>query len=46
MQTQVKQLDFTGQKIYVGMDTHKNSWKISSFGIFGLRASPERMPNA
>lgn len=29
MQTQVKKLDFTGQKIYVGMDTHKNSWKIS-----------------
>ena len=29
MQTQVKELDFTGQKIYVGMDTHKNSWKIS-----------------
>lgn len=29
MQTQVKNLDFTGQKIYVGMDTHKNSWKIS-----------------
>lgn len=29
MQTQVKNLDFKGQKIYVGMDTHKNSWKIS-----------------
>jgi len=29
MQTQVKKLDFTGQKIFVGMDTHKNSWKIS-----------------
>lgn len=29
MQTQVKKLDFTGQNIYVGMDTHKNSWKVS-----------------
>jgi len=29
MQTQIKELDFTGEKIYVGMDTHKNSWKVS-----------------
>jgi|SRR3989304_6304920 len=29
MQTQSTKLDFTGQKIYVGMDTHKNSWKVS-----------------
>ena len=29
MQTQVKKLNFTGQNIYVGMDTHKNSWKVS-----------------
>jgi transposase len=29
MQTQVNKLDFIGEKIYVGMDTHKNSWKIS-----------------
>lgn len=29
MQTQVRKLDFTGQNIYVGMDTHKNSWKVS-----------------
>lgn len=29
MQTQVKKLDFTGQNFYVGLDTHKNSWKVS-----------------
>jgi len=29
MQTQSNKLNFTGQKIFVGMDTHKNSWKIS-----------------
>ena len=26
---QVKQLDFTGEKIYCGIDVHKNSWKVS-----------------
>jgi transposase len=29
METQVNKLDFTGQNIYVGMDTHKKSWKVS-----------------
>ena len=29
MQPQVKKLDFTGQKFFVGLDTHKNSWKVS-----------------
>lgn len=25
---QGRQLDFSGQNIFVGMDVHKNSWKI------------------
>jgi transposase len=25
---QVKQLDFTGQKIFCGIDVHKKSWKV------------------
>ncbi len=29
METQVNKLDFTGQNIYVGMDTHKRTWKVS-----------------
>jgi transposase len=29
METQVNKLDFTGQNIYVGMDTHKKSWRVS-----------------
>jgi transposase len=29
MQTQSNKLDFKGQKIYVGLDTHLKSWKVS-----------------
>jgi transposase len=29
MQAQVKKLDFTGQDIYVGIDTHLKSWKVT-----------------
>lgn len=29
MQTQSKELNFQGQNIYVGIDTHKNSWNVS-----------------
>jgi hypothetical protein len=31
MQTQIKDLDFTGQNIYAGIDTHKKSWKVSIY---------------
>lgn len=30
MKTQAKQLDFTGQKVYVGMDVHKNTWRVAT----------------
>jgi transposase len=29
METQVKQIDFTGQNIYAGFDAHLNSWKVT-----------------
>lgn len=29
MQTQINKLDFSGQNIYVGVDTHKKNWKVS-----------------
>ena len=29
MNSQVKQLDFRGQKVFVGMDVHKKSWKVA-----------------
>jgi len=29
MQGQIKQLDFTGQNIYAGIDVHKSSWQVS-----------------
>jgi transposase len=29
MGTKTKKLDFTGQNIYVGLDTHKNSWNVT-----------------
>ncbi|MBI5049057.1 MAG: hypothetical protein HZB54_08950 [Deltaproteobacteria bacterium] len=28
---QLNKLDFTGQKIYIGMDVHKKSWGVSIF---------------
>lgn len=31
MHTQIKELDFTGQNIYAGIDAHKNSWKVSIY---------------
>lgn len=31
MQTQFKELDFTGQNIYTGIDVHKKSWQVSVF---------------
>jgi transposase len=31
MQMQIKTLDFTGQNIYAGIDTHKKSWKVSIY---------------
>lgn len=31
MQTQVRTLDFTGQNIYAGIDTHKKSWTVSIY---------------
>jgi len=31
MQPQIKELDFTGQNIYAGIDVHKNSWKVSVY---------------
>jgi len=29
MDTKTNRLDFSGQNIYVGLDTHKNSWKVT-----------------
>lgn len=29
METKTNKLDFSGQNIYVGLDTHKNSWKVT-----------------
>ncbi len=31
MQTQVKELDFTGQNIFAGIDVHKKNWQVSVF---------------
>ena len=31
MQTQIKQLDFTGQCFYAGIDVHKKSWQVSIY---------------
>jgi len=31
MQSQVKTLDFTGQNIYTGIDTHKKNWRVSIY---------------
>ena len=31
MQLQVRTLDFTGQNIYAGIDTHKKSWQVSIY---------------
>ena len=31
MHTQIKDLDFTGQNIYAGIDAHKKSWKVSIY---------------
>jgi transposase len=31
MQTYVKVKNFSGQKLYVGIDTHKSSWKVSIY---------------
>jgi len=31
MQTQVRTLDFTGQNIYTGIDTHKKNWIVSIY---------------
>jgi transposase len=31
MQRQVTELDFTGQKIYAGIDVHKKSWQVSVY---------------
>lgn len=31
MQTQIRNLDFTGQNIYAGIDVHKMSWKVSVY---------------
>jgi transposase len=29
METKTNKLDFTGQNIFIGLDTHKNSWKVT-----------------
>lgn len=29
METKTSKLDFSGQSIYIGLDTHKNSWKVT-----------------
>lgn len=31
MQPQIRNLDFTGQNIYAGIDVHKKSWKVSVY---------------
>jgi transposase len=31
MQTQIKELDFSGQNIYIGIDVHKKSWQVSIY---------------
>jgi transposase len=31
MQPQIRELDFTGQNIYAGIDVHKNSWQVSIY---------------
>lgn len=32
MNTQIKELSFQGEKIYVGIDVHKTNWKVSIMG--------------
>ena len=31
MQTQVNKLNFTGQDLYIGLDTHKKNWKVALY---------------
>ena len=31
MQVQIRNLDFTGQNIYAGIDVHKKSWQVSIY---------------
>jgi transposase len=45
--TQVKQIDFTGQNIYVGLDAHKKNWRVTVmaedilYKTFSQPAEPE-----
>lgn len=45
MQTQVRKKLFEGQSIYVGIDYHKKSWKVSIFGEQYEHKTMSRDPN-
>lgn len=51
MKTQVTKLDFTGQNIFVGMDTHKRNWTVSiehenlPLKTFSMDPTPEVLNN-
>ena len=41
MKSQVKALDFTGQKVFMGIDVHKRTWKVATCT---LHTSPVNWP--
>jgi transposase len=51
MTTKTNKLDFSGQNIYIGLDTHKNSWKVTiltdtiSHKTFSQNPDPEVLCN-
>jgi transposase len=51
MQTQSKQIDFSGQNFYCGLDTHKKSWTVTidtdelTLKTFSQDPNPEQMVN-
>ena len=51
MQMQFKELDFTGQNIYAGIDVHKKNWQVSVFSeelfhkTFNQPPTPEVLHN-
>ncbi|MDR8394697.1 transposase, partial [Aliifodinibius sp. S!AR15-10] len=42
---QSTKLDFTGQSIFVGLDTHKKSWKVSIYHAYGFVKSFSQDPD-
>jgi transposase len=51
MSLKIKSLDFNGQVLYVGIDTHKSNWKVSirtrdiHLKTFSMNPSPEEFNN-